>query len=140
MAKHVRLMFDDNFEGEERVVIDRLVQLQKALLHKDIAKLDQLFDDSFVLIRGSGRHETKTEFLKDIGEDVLHYRESKIEIPSIKIKEDTASIITIVNLRTCLLGVQSIWDLDSKFKLKKVADEWYFVKWDTSYTPKNHEN
>jgi len=140
MAKHVSLMFDNTFEGEEKEVVDRLVVLQKALLNKDIEKLDKLFDDSFVLIRGSGRRETKNEFLTDIKEDVLHYRESKIEIPSIKIKEDKASIITIVNLRTCLLGVQSIWDLDSKFKLKKVDGEWCFIKWDTSYTPKKHED
>lgn len=139
MAKHVSLMFDNNFEGVEREVVDKLVQLQKALINKDIEKLDELFDDSFLLIRGSGRQETKTEFLNDIADDVLHYRESKIQIPSIKIKGDKASIITIVDLRTCLLGVQSIWNLDSKFKLRKIDDDWYFVKWDTSYTPKNHE-
>ncbi|MBR0472480.1 MAG: nuclear transport factor 2 family protein [Methanosphaera sp.] len=140
MAKHVSLMFDNNFEGVEKEVVDKLVQLQKALLNKDIEKLDELFDDSFLLIRGSGRQETKTEFLKDISEDVLHYRESKIQIPSIKLKENKASIITIVDLRTCLLGVQSIWNLDSKFKLRKIDGDWRFVKWDTSYTPKKHED
>jgi hypothetical protein len=139
MTKHVKLLFENNFEGEERVVIDKLIQLQEALMSKDIEKLDKLFDDSFELIRGSGRKESKEEFLTDIHDDVLHYRESKIEVPSIKIKEDKASIITIVDLRTCLLGVQSIWNLDSKFGLKKIDDDWYFVKWDTSYTPKNHE-
>lgn len=140
MTKRVKLLFDNNFENEEREVIDKLIQLQEALMFKDIDKLDELFDDSFVLIRGSGRKESKTEFLTDISEDVLHYRESKIEVPSIKIKGDKASIITIVDLRTCLLGVQSIWNLDSKFGLKKIDDDWYFVKWDTSYTPKEHEN
>ena len=139
MTKHVKLMFDNNFENEEREVMDKLVQLQEALMSKDIKKLDKLFDDSFVLIRGSGRKESKTEFLTDIQEDVLHYRESKIEVPSIKIKDEKASIITIVDLRTSLLGVQSIWNLDSKFSLRKINDDWYFVKWDTSYTPKQHE-
>lgn len=140
MTKRVKLLFENNFENEEREVIDKLIQLQEALMFKDIDKLDELFDDSFVLIRGSGRKESKTEFLTDISDDVLHYRESKIEVPSIKIKGDKASIITIVDLRTCLLGVQSIWNLDSKFGLKKIDDDWYFVKWDTSYTPKEHEN
>lgn len=133
-------MFDDDFKDKEREVLDRLIELQKALINKDIEHLDKLFDDSFVLIRGSGRQETKQEFLTDIEEDVLHYRESKIEIPSIKVGEEKASIITIVDLRTCLLGVQSIWNLDSKFSLKKIDGEWYFVKWDTSYTPKDHQN
>lgn len=140
MTKRVKLLFENNFENGEREVIDKLIQLQEALMFKDIDKLDELFDDSFVLIRGSGRKESKTEFLTDISDDVLHYRESKIEVPSIKIKGDKASIITIVDLRTCLLGVQSIWNLDSKFGLKKIDDDWYFVKWDTSYTPKEHEN
>ena len=140
MTKRVKLLFDNNFENGEREVIDKLIHLQEALMFKDIDKLDELFDDSFVLIRGSGRKESKTEFLTDISDDVLHYRESKIEVPSIKIKGDKASIITIVDLRTCLLGVQSIWNLDSKFGLKKIDDDWYFVKWDTSYTPKEHEN
>lgn len=140
MTKHVRLMFDDSYENEEREVMDKLIQLQKALLSKDVDTLNKLFDDSFLLVRGSGRQETKTEFLNDISEDVLHYRESKIQIPSIKIKDNKASIITIVDLRTCLLGVQSIWNLDSKFKLKKENNDWYFVKWDTSYTPKKHED
>lgn len=139
MTKHVRLLFDNNFENEEKEVIDKLIQLQEALMSKDIKKLDKLFDDSFVLIRGSGREESKSEFLSDIKEDVLHYRESKIEVPSIKINGEKASIITIVDLRTCLLGVQSIWNLDSKFGLRKINDDWYFVKWDTSYTPKQHE-
>ncbi|RAP47697.1 MAG: hypothetical protein BZ135_01580 [Methanosphaera sp. rholeuAM6] len=138
MAKKVRLMFDDDFKDKEREVLDKLIDLQKALIHKDLHCLDKLFDDSFVLIRGSGREETKYEFLTDIKEDVLHYRESKIEIPSIKVTDEKASIITIVDLRTCLLGVQSIWNLDSKFVLKKIDGEWYFVKWDTSYTPKDH--
>lgn len=140
MTKRVKLLFENNFENGEREVIDKLIQLQEALMFKDIDKLDELFDDSFVLIRGSGRKESKTEFLTDISDDVLHYRESKIEVPSIKIKGDKASIITIVDLRTCLLGVQSIWNLDSKFGLKKIDGDWYFVKWDTSYTPKEHEN
>lgn len=138
MAKHVRLMFDDDFKDKEREVLDKLIDLQKALIHKDLETLNNLFDDSFVLIRGSGREETKYEFLTDIKEDVLHYRESKIEIPSIKISDEKASIITIVDLRTCLLGVQSIWNLDSKFVLNKIDGEWLFVKWDTSYTPKDH--
>lgn len=139
MTKHVRLLFDDNFEDEEREVMDKLIQLQEALMSKDINKLEKLFDESFVLIRGSGREESKDEFLTDIEDDVLHYRESKIEVPSIKIKGEKASIITIVDLRTCLLGVQSIWNLDSKFSLRRMDDDWYFVKWDTSYTPKQHE-
>ncbi len=139
MTKRVELLFENNYENGEKEVIDKLIQLQEALMFKDIDKLDKLFDDSFVLIRGSGREETKTEFLTDIEDDVLHYRESKIEVPSIKISDEKASIITIVNLRTCLLGVQSIWNLDSKFTLKKINDDWYFVKWDTSYTPKEHE-
>ena len=78
MAKHVRLMFDNDFENGEKEVIDKLVELQKALLNKDVAHLDKLFDDSFVLVRGSGREESKSEFISDIEEDVLHYRESKI--------------------------------------------------------------
>lgn len=139
MTKHVKLLFENNFENEEGEVIDKLIQLQEALMSKDIDKLDQLFDDSFVLIRGSGRQETKHEFLTDIEDDVLHYRESKIEVPSIKINDEKASIITIVDLRTCLLGVQSIWNLDSKFSLRRMNGDWYFVKWDTSYTPKQHE-
>lgn len=139
MTKHVKLLFENNFENEEGEVIDKLIQLQEALMSKDIDKLDQLFDDSFVLIRGSGRQETKHEFLTDIKDDVLHYRESKIEVPSIKINDEKASIITIVDLRTCLLGVQSIWNLDSKFSLRRMNGDWYFVKWDTSYTPKQHE-
>lgn len=138
MAKQVRLLFDDNFQDKEREVMDKLIELQRALLNKDINHLDALFDDSFVLIRGSGREETKLEFLRDIKDDVLHYRESKIEIPSIKVDDEKASIITIVDLRTCLLGVQSIWNLDSKFKLRKINDDWLFVEWDTSYTPKDH--
>ena len=138
MAKHVRLMFDNDFENGEKEVIDKLVELQKALLNKDVDHLDKLFDDSFVLVRGSGREESKSEFISDIEEDVLHYRESKIKVPSIKITDDKASIITIVDLRTCLLGVQSIWNLDSKFVLNKINGDWYFVKWDTSYTPKDH--
>ena len=125
MTKRVKLLFENNFENGEREVIDKLIQLQEALMFKDIDKLDELFDDSFVLIRGSGRKESKTEFLTDISDDVLHYRESKIEVPSIKIKGDKASIITIVDLRTCLLGVQIIWNLDSKFGLKKIDDDWY---------------
>ncbi len=139
MTKHVKLLFENNFENEEGEVIDKLIQLQEALMSKDIDKLDQLFDESFVLIRGSGRQETKHEFLTDIKDDVLHYRESKIEVPSIKINDEKASIITIVDLRTCLLGVQSIWNLDSKFSLRRMNGDWYFVKWDTSYTPKQHE-
>ena len=133
MPKRVKLLFKNDFENGEREVVDKLIQLQEALMFKDIDKLDKL-------IRGSGREESKTEFLTDIKDDVLHYRESKIEVPSIKISDEKASIITIVDLRTCLLGVQSIWNLDSKFGLKKIDGDWYFVKWDTSYTPKEHEN
>jgi len=139
MTKRVKLLFENDYENGEREVIDKLIQLQEALMFKNIEKLDKLFDDSFVLIRGSGRKESKEEFLTDIQDDVLHYRESKIEVPSIKVSDEKASIITVVDLRTCLLGVQSIWNLDSKFTLKKIDGDWYFVKWDTSYTPKQHE-
>ncbi|RAP54585.1 MAG: hypothetical protein BZ137_01485 [Methanosphaera sp. rholeuAM130] len=132
MGDIVKLRFDDNFEGEEKEVLDRLIALQLALCKKDIAGMSDLLYHNFVLVRGSGRKELKQEFLRDIRKDVLHYVETKIKNPKITVDGNKATINVKIYIKTRVTGAQIIWDLKSRFLLKKKEGEWYFTEWDTT--------
>ena len=132
MGDTIKLKFDDNFEGEEKEVIDKLICLQRSLCAKDIKNMSKLLHHKFILVRGSGRKELKQEFLRDIRKDVLHYRQATIKNPKITVDGKNATIDVKIYIKTELTGAQVIWDLKSKFILRKIEDEWLFVEWDTT--------
>ena len=57
---------------------------------------------------------------------------TEISDPKIAIEDDTALITAKVVIKAKLLDVKSIWNLKSRFVLKKIDDDWHFVEWDTS--------
>ena len=133
MGDNIILRFDDNFEGEEKEVLDRLICLMRSLCKKDIRHMSDLLHHKFILVRGSGRKELKQEFLRDIRKDVLHYVEVKIKNPKINVDGDEATIDVKLYVKTELTGARVIWDLKSHFILKKKEEEgWLFREWDTT--------
>lgn len=132
MKKEVVLSYDDNFSEEEKVLIDKLILLQNEFLTKNIEGLNNLFHDDFILVRGSGRKETKAEFLDEIKKDILKYYKTVISEPTVNLTGNEATIKANVEIKAKLLDVKSIWDLKSRFVLKKIDDDWYFIEWDTS--------
>ena len=132
MGDTIKLKFDNNFEGEEKEVLNKLICLQRSLCAKDIKNMSKVLHHKFILVRGSGRKELKQEFLRDIRKDVLHYRESTIKNPKISVDGENATIDVKIYIKTELTGAQVIWDLKSKFILRKIEDEWFFVEWDTT--------
>lgn len=132
MKKEVVLNYDDELSDDEKVVMDKLIILQEEFLTKNIEGLNNLFHEDFILVRGSGRKETKMEFLDEIKKDILKYYKTEISDPKIAIEDDTALITAKVVIKAKLLDVKSIWNLKSRFVLKKIDDDWHFVEWDTS--------
>lgn len=133
MGDKIKLKFEDNFEGEEKVILDRLICLTRALCKKDIKHMSDLLHHKFILVRGSGRKEFKQEFLRDIRKDVLHYVEATIKNPKIEIDGKYATIDVKIYIKTRLSGAQIIWDLKSHFILKNKEEEgWLFREWDTT--------
>lgn len=132
MENNIKLKFDNNFVNEEKEVIDQLIFLQQSLCAKDIKNLSKVLHENFILVRGSGRKESKDDFLTDIKEDVLNYVETTIKNPKININDNIAEIKAKIYIKTEVAGAQIIWDLKSKFILEKFGEEWIFIEWDTA--------
>ena len=133
MGDTIKLKFDDNFEGEEKEVLNKLICLTRSICKKDIKNMSKLLHHKFILVRGSGRKGLKQEFLRDIRKDVLHYVEATIKNPKINVDGDHATIDVKIYIKTRLTGAQVIWDLKSHFILKKKEEEgWLFREWDTT--------
>ena len=132
MENKIKLNFTNDYKNEEKIIVEKIITLQKAILSKNVHLLSEVLSDKFILVRGSGRKETKIEFETDIKEDLLNYYHSTMSKPSIKIVVDKATVITQINITAELSGVTSIWELYSKIILEKIEDDWYIVEWDTS--------
>lgn len=132
MENKIKLNFTNDYKNEEKIIVEKIITLQKAILSKNVHLLSEVLADKFILVRGSGRKETKIEFETDIKEDLLNYYHSTMSKPSIKIVVDKATVITQINITAELSGVTSIWELYSKIILEKIEDDWYIVEWDTS--------
>ena len=79
----VEVMCEKSFCEVDREIIDRFVQLQKALIDADAEKLNEILSDDFKLNKKKKKKQSKNEFISMVGDNTLDYSKSDIMEPTI---------------------------------------------------------
>lgn len=126
---NVELICEKSFSDVDREIIDRFIEFQQALIDKDEPKLNEIIDDSYVLVHMSGKKQSKEEFLGEVINGTLNYFKSEIEEPTILWDDDNnASLIADVTLTAKVYGIDGKWTLNAVASFKKIGDDWYLGK------------
>ena len=125
----VELLFNNEFEHEYEEVFERLIELDESIISKDIEKLQELLDESFILRHMSGKIQSKEEFLDELSGNILNYFKSSMYKPTITIHDDEAEVLVDNRLKARVYGIDGEWTLHSTIILKKINQKWYFIKW-----------
>lgn len=98
----------------------------KALLEKDIPKLDQIHDEDFVLVHMTGMHQSKAEYLRCVRDGELNYFTETTEHVYIELVSEDRAILTGQSKVEAAVfgGSRNIWPLQLVFGVEKKNGEW----------------
>ena len=124
-------MCEKSFCEVDREIIDRFVQLQKALIDADAEKLNEILSDDFKLANVFTKKQSKNEFISMVGDNTLDYSKSDIMEPTILWDdENTASLVSDVRLTAKINGSERRWISKTVVSFKKIDEKWCIVSWD----------
>ena len=127
----VEVMCEKSFCEVDREIIDRFVQLQKALIDADAEKLNEILSDDFKLANVFTKKQSKNEFISMVGDNTLDYSKSDIMEPTILWDdENTASLVSDVRLTAKINGSERRWISKTVVSFKKIDEKWCIVSWD----------
>ena len=127
----VEVMCEKSFSEVDRQIVDRFVELQKALINADEDKLNEILCDKFKLVNVFASEKSKGEFIAMIEDKILDYSKSDIMEPTILWDdEDSASLTGDVRLTAKINGSERRWISKTVVSFKKSDGKWCAVSWD----------
>ncbi|MBP3760264.1 MAG: nuclear transport factor 2 family protein [Ruminococcus sp.] len=119
--------------GEEKRMTDKeqIIQLYKemytAMVNKDIAELERVHDDSFMLVHMTGMRQPKEVYISSIMDGTLNYYSAEHEDMQVEVKDNTAVLIGRSRVNAAVFGGgKHTWRLQLRFQLVKKNGEWRF--------------
>ena len=103
-------------------------QMYKAMVAKDIATLDKLHADDFVLTHMTGMQQSKAVYLEAIRKGTLNYYSAETEQLDITVDGDSAVMTSRSRVLAAVFGGgKHTWPLQLRFTLRKDAGRWQFT-------------
>ncbi|WP_296807878.1 nuclear transport factor 2 family protein [uncultured Methanobrevibacter sp.] len=127
---NVSIINEKELTQEQKEVLNRFVEFQKAMIEKDSEKLNELMQDNYTLTHMSGKTQTKEEYIDEIMDGTLNYYKSIIDNPTITIGDHKAVLKADVTLDAKVYSIKGTWTLHSEQTMEKVNGKWYLSKWD----------
>lgn len=88
---NVNLMCEKSFSEADQKIVDRLMELQQALIEGDLDKLDGMILDVDDFINVIGKYQSKSEFISQIRDDTLTYSNFDILNPTVLFDGDNSA-------------------------------------------------
>ena len=112
---------------------DHIVAVYKRMYDGMIAKdetiLQDVLDDSFVLVHMTGMRQPREEFIKAVLNGTLNYFSAEHEHMPVEINGDTAVLTGQSYVAAAVFGGgRSNWHLQQKCSMKKTDGEWKITK------------
>lgn len=127
---NVSIINEKELTQEQKEVLNRFVEFQKAMIEKDSEKLNELMQDNYTLTHMSGKTQTKEEYIDEIMDGTLNYYNSIIDNPTITVDDNKAILKADVTLDAKVYGIKGTWTLHSEQTMEKINEKWYLSKWD----------
>lgn len=126
---NVSIINEKELTQEQKEVLNRFVEFQKAMIEKDSEKLNELMQDNYTLTHMSGKTQTKEEYIDEIMDGTLNYYKSIIDNPTITVDDNKAVLKADVTLDAKVYGIKGTWTLHSEQTMEKINGKWYLSKW-----------
>ena len=100
-----------------------------AMIDKDRAGLEEVLDDSFVLVHMTGMHQNREEFITAVLDGTLNYYSSVHENLPVTVNGDSAVITGQSYVQAAVFGGgKHYWHLQQKCSLKKTDGQWKITR------------
>ena len=105
------------------------IRMYDGMISKDERILDEVLDDSFVLVHMTGMRQPKQAFIKAVLNGTLNYYSAEHENTPVEIKGDTAVLTGQSYVAAAVFsGGRSNWHLQQKCSLKKTDGVWRITR------------
>ena len=95
------------------------------MIAKDAGALEDVLDDSFVLVHMTGMRQDKKAFIKAVANGTLNYYACRDDSIDVKINGDTAALIGKSQVSAAVFGGgKRTWRLEQDLTLVKRAGQW----------------
>ena len=107
----------------------RYEKMCSAMIKKDREALENVLDDSYVLVHMTGMRQSKSEFINAVMDGTLNYYSAVHESESVDITGDTAVVVGRSYVQAAVFGGgKKYWHLQQKCSLKKTDDQWKITR------------
>lgn len=128
---NVNLMCEKSFSEADQEIVDRLMELQQALIEGDLDKLDGMILDVDDFINVIGKYQSKSEFISQIRDDTLTYSNFDILNPTVLFDGDnSASLIANIRMSVEINGKELRVISNSVVGFEKIDGKWNICKWE----------
>jgi hypothetical protein len=129
---------------EKEVLADRYRKMYDGMISKDMELLDEVLDESFVLIHMTGMRQSKLEFMQYVKQGTLNYFSAVHKSIDVEISGADAVLIGQSRIEAAVFcqrirrdapgehsvggGGKSKWNLQQKLSLKKRDGIWFITR------------
>lgn len=104
-------------------------EMWRALLSKDIATLDGLHADEFILTHMTGMNQPKAEYLRCVRDGELNYFSARAENIFVEVHGTGAKLIGQSKVEAAVFGGRkNLWRLQLSFDTEKRGDDWILIR------------
>ena len=127
MLSHNKDNVTSKLTNEEEIVLNRYMEMQQAMVDKDIDKLQTIVKKGTTFTHMSGKVQTKEEYFEDIETGALDYQSYTIENSSVSIDGNKAILKARVTLTANAYGAQGSYPFNVSAYFEKVDGEWLYT-------------
>lgn len=127
MLSHNKDNVISKLTNEEEIVLNRYMEMQQAMVDKDIDKLQTIVKERTTFTHMSGKVQTKEEYFEDIETGALDYQSYTIENSSVSIDGNKAILKARVTLTANAYGAQGSYPFNVSAYFEKVDGEWLYT-------------
>ena len=115
---------------DDRQQIEQLYsEMYRAMVEKDLATLDRVHADEFVLVHMTGMRQSKEEYINAILDGTLNYYSASHEQIDIAIDGDRATLTGRSRVTAAVFGGgRGTWRLQLRFQLAKRDGRWQLTE------------
>ena len=107
----------------------RYEKMCSAMIKKDREALENVLDDSYVLVHMTGMSQSKSEFINAVMDGTLNYYSAVHESESVDITGDTAVVVGRSYVQAAVFGGgKHYWHLQQTCSLKKTDGQWKITR------------
>ncbi len=100
-----------------------------AMINKDRNVLENVLDDSYVLVHMTGMRQSKSEFINAVMDGTLNYYSAVHESESVELTGDTAVAVGRSYVQAAVFGGgKHYWHLQQQCSLKKTDGQWKITR------------